>query len=76
MGCYYNTLLERRKRLVVEFYSSLLGVVSADIVEDWLDENNPYLRETFIVRIMSASNLRALIIHCINKDNIHDDYKK
>jgi hypothetical protein len=69
-------LLERRKRLVVEFYASLLGVVSADIVEDWLDENNPYLRETFIVRIMSALNLKQLIIHCINKDNIHDDYKK
>lgn len=76
MSRQYNLLLERRKRLVVEFYSSLLGVVSADIVEDWLEQHNPYMRETFMINVMSAQNLRQLIIHCINKDNIHADYQK
>ncbi|MBN8863272.1 MAG: hypothetical protein J0H92_07870 [Sphingobacteriales bacterium] len=76
MSRHYNQLLDRRKRLVVEFYASLLGVVSADIVEDWLEENNPYMRQTLMVSIMSAQNLKLLIIHCINKDNISDDYKK
>lgn len=65
-------MLASKKLFIIQFYADILNVKSRDTVEDWFDEHNPMCRPALITHLISANDLRKLIIYCERKNNFQD----
>lgn len=68
---YYSQLHLKQQFIMIEFYATLLDTTHSDCVEDYFDEVNPVVRRSLTTHLMSAENVKHLILRLERKNNIN-----